>query len=234
MQQQHSYWAVVPAAGVGRRMGGDRPKQYQLLAGKPVLLHTLERLASCPAIGGVCVGISATDPYWQALAVGAPWLRLVCEGGQQRADTVLRILDAMAGVAQDDDWVLVHDAVRPLVTRQDIEQLIAAVTDSDGGLLARPLTDTIKLADTRQRVVRTVPRENLWRALTPQMFRYAALRQALRRALDDGYPVTDEASAMEHAGFSPLLVAGRADNIKVTLPGDMQLANQFLKQQERT
>ena len=234
MQQAEKYWAVVPAAGVGRRMGGDRPKQYQLLDGTPVLMHTLQRLASCPSISGVCVGISAGDPYWKELAGDASWIQLVCDGGEQRADTVLRILHAMAGIAADDDWVLVHDAVRPLVTQQDVEHLIRAASSTDGGLLALPLTDTIKLADTRQCVLRTVPRDNLWRALTPQMFRYAALRQALQQALADGFPVTDEASAMEHAGIAPLLVEGRADNIKVTLPGDMQLASQFLKQQDGT
>lgn len=226
------FWVVVPAAGAGRRMGTDIPKQYLELTGQMVLLHTLERLASCPGVSGLFLGLSAGDPYWQELSFTAPWLKQVCDGGAERADTVSLILDAMAGSVEETDWVLVHDAARPCVTHEDILQLMKLASLQDGGLLGRPVSDTVKLTDSNDRVMQTIPRDGLWRAQTPQMFRYSELRQALQDAKNKGLVITDEASAMEYAGYQPLMVQGRSDNIKITVPGDLELADTFIKLQE--
>ena len=226
------YWVVVPAAGAGRRMGADMPKQYLQLYGQAVLLHTLKRLASCPGISGLFLGVSIDDPYWQELSFSAPWLKRVCDGGAERADTVSLILDDMAEEVQDTDWVLVHDAARPCITHADILQLMKLASQKDGGLLGRPVSDTVKLADSNNRVRKTIPRDGLWRAQTPQMFRYGDLRHALLNAKNKGLVITDEASAMEFAGYRPLMVPGRFDNIKITVPGDLQLAETFIRLQE--
>ncbi|MEA1891066.1 MAG: 2-C-methyl-D-erythritol 4-phosphate cytidylyltransferase [Pseudomonadota bacterium] len=223
------FWAVVPAAGVGRRMGANIPKQYLELAGETILLQTIKRLASCPGVSGLFLGVSADDQYWQDMAFSAPWLKSVCDGGDERADTVSLILDDMSDTVQQDDWVLVHDAVRPCVSHKDIERLMKLARRQDGGLLGRPITDTVKLADDADKIKKTIPRQGLWRAQTPQMFRYGELRQALLKAKDNGLLVTDEASAMEYAGFHPLMVHCGPGNIKITVPGDMQLAEVFFQ-----
>ncbi|MFW2441036.1 MAG: 2-C-methyl-D-erythritol 4-phosphate cytidylyltransferase [Arenicellales bacterium] len=228
------FWAVVPAAGVGRRMGGNIPKQYLELAGEAVLVRTMKRLASCPGLSGLFLGVSANDLYWQGMDFSASWLKSVCDGGYERADTVSRILDDMSGTVQQHDWVLVHDAVRPCVCHNDIQQLMMLAPRHDGGLLGMPITDTVKLADSADRVEETIPRQGLWRAQTPQMFRYGELRQALLIAKNNGVIVTDEASAMEYAGFHPLMVQGSPENIKITVPGDLQLAEVFYQNQELT
>lgn len=228
------FFALVPAAGVGARMAADRPKQYLALRGRPILLHTLERLCDHPLIAGVWVGISADDPYWLGLQFAHPRFRGAYAGGAQRAATVLNGLRVMEAHAHLNDWVLVHDAVRPCVRADDIDRLIdAASTHADGALLGLPLADTVKRVNLAHEVVETVPRESLWRALTPQMFRPRALRDALECAARDGVTVTDEASAIERAGGRPLMVAGQADNIKITVPGDIALAELYLQQQER-
>jgi 2-C-methyl-D-erythritol 4-phosphate cytidylyltransferase len=226
------YWVVVPAAGAGRRMRADIPKQYLELSGQAVLLHTMKRLASCPGISGLFLGITAGDPYWQELSFTAPWLKQVCDGGAERADTVSLVLDDMAGAVQQTDWVLVHDAARPCITHTDVLQLMKLASQQEGGLLGRPISDTVKLADKNNRVRETIPRDGLWRAQTPQMFRYGELRNALQNAKKKGLVITDEASAMEFAGYQPLMVQGRPDNIKITVPGDLQLAETFIKLQE--
>ena len=164
------YWVVVPAAGSGSRMGADIPKQYLELSGQAVLLHTMKRLASCPGVSGLYLGISAGDPYWRELSFSAPWLKQVCDGGAERADTVSLVLDQMSGLVEDTDWVLVHDAARPCITHADILQLMTLASRQQGGLLGRPVSDTVKLADSSNRVRETIPRDGLWRAQTPQMF----------------------------------------------------------------
>ncbi len=211
------------------------PKQYLPLNGRPVIAHALERLCTHARIEGCLVGIAADDPHWSSQAgASAPWPRLLgtYPGGPTRAHTVLNGLGALAPHAAPTDWVLVHDAVRPCVRARDIDRLIDAATASEhGGLLALPMADTVKRADASDRVIETVPRARLWRALTPQMFRHAALQQALTQALQRHVEVTDEAMAIELAGGRPLLVAGHPDNIKITLPGDLPLAELFLRQQ---
>ena len=211
------------------------PKQYLPLSGRPVLWHTLARLCAYPRLEGVMLGVSAQDAYWPGLSEDCsrlPRFLGTYTGGATRAHTVLNGLRSLTARAPARDWVLVHDAVRPCLRHADIDKLIAAVGEDDnGGLLALPISDTIKRADAGDRAVETVSREGLWRAYTPQMFRIGLLAKALERALEQGDEVTDEAAAMEAAGFAPRLVAGCADNIKITLPEDMALAELFLKRQ---
>lgn len=226
-------WAVVPAAGRGLRMGGDVPKQYLPLAGRPILQHTVARLAGHPRVRGVVVALAADDARWPGLGFTAPAVRTVV-GGAERVHSVLAALDALAGFPEADggDWVMVHDAARPCVRPADIEALAdRAGAHPVGGLLALPVRDTMKRAGADGAVAETVDRTGLWHALTPQMFRLAALRDALRAALAAGRVPTDEAQAMELAGARPLLVAAHADNIKVTEPQDQALAELYLRRQ---
>jgi 2-C-methyl-D-erythritol 4-phosphate cytidylyltransferase len=217
-------------------MRASLPKQYLRLFGRPVILHTLERLASHPRVAGVLVGISADDAYWSTLAsrlAELPKLIETYEGGAERADTVLNGLKALAAHAEEGDWVLVHDAARPCLRRADIDRLIAEVLGyADGGLLAVPVSDTVKRTDAAGAVIETVSRTNLWRAVTPQLFPRSRLESALEQAEADGMVVTDEAAAVEHVGGRPRVVAGQADNIKITLAEDLALAELYLKQQE--
>lgn len=224
-----AHWCVVPAAGRGRRFGGEVPKQYLRLGDKPLLLHTLERLAAHPRIAGLMLVTAADDASWAAgllEVLGKPLLRTA--GGAERADSVLAGLRALPASVAAQDCVLVHDAARPCVRAADITRLIELAVPAGGGLLAAPLRDTLKRADAASRSVATEPRESRWRALTPQLFPRAALEQALAQASADGVAVTDEAMAMERSGFAPLLVEGAEDNIKVTTPADLALAEFLL------
>lgn len=227
-------WAVVPAAGSGTRMQAAVPKQYLPLSGRPILVRTLERLCAYPRLRGVLVGISASDAHWSKWAGECAALAHFhgsFPGGAQRAETVLNGLKALRE-AGDEDWVMVHDAVRPCVRHSDLDRLVEAlVNEADGGLLALPVTDTVKRADPAGHVRETVPRAGLWRALTPQMFRLGRLRTALERALARGAEITDEAAAIEAAGGRPRVVEGRPDNIKITLPADLALAELYLSRQ---
>jgi len=229
-------WAIIPAAGAGSRMQTAIPKQYLPLRNRPVLAHTLERICGYSRVRGVLVGIAAHDSHWHSMQMGAAKLRAFLgtfQGGAQRAHTVLNGLDALSNRAQEDDWVMVHDAVRPCVRHADIDALIAATGGSDGALLALPVSDTVKRADADGRVEQTISRNGLWRALTPQIFRYDALRQALHATIARGDDVTDEASAMERAGLRPRVIAGHADNVKITVAGDVALAEFILARQEQ-
>jgi 2-C-methyl-D-erythritol 4-phosphate cytidylyltransferase len=199
-----------------------------------MLLHTLERLGRYPRLRGLAVGIAADDAYWPTLATDIPNLLTTYVGGAERAQTVLNGLRALETYAAPDDWVLVHDAARPCVRHADIDSLLVAVAGhADGGLLALPLNDTVKRADHNGCIEETVSRTGLWRALTPQVFRLVALRDALELAMRAGIEITDEASAMEYSGARPRLVHGHADNIKITVPEDLTLAELFLREQER-
>ncbi len=210
------------------------PKQYLPLLGRAVILHTLERLCSHPRIQGVVVGVAPDDAHWPSL-VGdlkhLPKFLGACLGGETRAQTVLSGLKELLKHAKPDDWVLVHDAVRPCVRHADIDKLIFAVSGGEGGLLAFPVSDTVKRVDNAGRVKETVNREGLWRAATPQMFRIKDLTQALEKGMKAGKEITDEASAIEAAGMHPLIVACHTDNIKITLPEDLALAELYMKQQ---
>ena len=225
------YWAMVPAAGAGKRMDSAVPKQYLSLAGRPVIAHTLASLLDHPRIDGVAVAIGAGDEWWPTVAAelnAAKPLRVVT-GGAERCHSVLNGLEALSEPAQPEDWVLVHDAARPCLTSGDLDRLIDTLADDPvGGLLAVPVRDTLKQADDAGRVAATVDRSRLWHALTPQMFRLGMLHEALRAALVHGLLVTDEAAALEAAGFAPRLVEGRADNLKITRPEDLALAEFYL------
>lgn len=219
-----AFWAVIPAAGVGSRMRADRPKQYLTLAGHTLLEHTLACFLEHPALKGVVVSLAEDDPYWPTLACSRDPRIHRAPGGEERADSVFNaLLHLLAMGADETDWVLVHDAARPNLARTDLDNLLATLAeDPVGGLLAVPARDTLKRVGADGRVQETVDRSVIWQAYTPQMFRLAPLQHALGDARVAGVAVTDEAAAMEWAGQAPRLVEGRADNLKVTRPEDLQ------------
>jgi len=219
-----SFWAVIPAAGVGARMRADRPKQYLDLCGRSLLERTLDCFLDHPRLRGLAVSLAAEDPWWPTLACARDARILRAPGGRERADSVLGGLLLLGEQgATAGDWVLVHDAARPNLCREDLDRLLAELAqDPVGGLLGVPARDTLKRVGRDGRVSETVDRSQVWLAYTPQMFRLGALRDALSAGLAAGAAITDEASAMEWAGHAPRLVEGRADNIKVTTPEDLQ------------
>lgn len=225
----NALWAVVPGAGSGQRMAAELPKQYLSLAGRPVITHVLDRLVSHPRVRGVVVAVAEDDRWWPRLEYRHAKLLPAARGGATRARSVAGGLAAIAGLSAPGDWVLVHDAARPCVTREELDALLCAAIDEHGALLALPIHDTVKRADAAGRVVGTVERRHLWRALTPQLFPIHVLADALARAHEAGVEVTDEAMAMERAGYHPHLVAGSAANIKITVPADLALAEYHLK-----
>lgn len=230
--EQGKIWVVIPAAGIGTRMSSETPKQYMKIQNKCILEHTLERFCFYPEIDGVVVALAEGDPYWSSLSISSNEKLMVTSGGEERCHSVLNGLRYLDEFAQGDDWVLVHDAARPCLRVEDIKKLINTVIEKGGGgLLAVPVRDTMKRADNKNCVTETVDRSGLWHALTPQMFRLADLRTAIENALAEGMLVTDEAQAMELCGVSPLLIEGHSDNIKITLPLDILLAELFLSQQ---
>jgi 2-C-methyl-D-erythritol 4-phosphate cytidylyltransferase len=224
-----SFYALIPAAGSGSRMGGEVPKQYQPLNSIPLIAHALIVLAREPRIARLFVVLSPDDVWWDNYEWQGWEDRIVvlrC-GGATRAETVLNGLNAMAGVCAADDWVLVHDAARPCLPGEMLAKLLdEAGEDAVGGLLAVPVADTLKRADAESRAESTVPRAGLWQAQTPQMFRHATLSEALRTA---GGDITDEASAIEARGLRPKLVECDSRNLKVTYPQDLRLASLILE-----
>ena len=231
MSSDPTYWCVVPAAGVGKRMGAHHPKQYFTLLNKTVCEHTLLRLLSVRAIEKIIVCLSPGDSWWPELSLFDEPRILTVDGGQERCDSVLNGLHFLRNMAADQDWVMVHDVARPCVRVADIEKLMAATRDHlCGGILATPVRDTLKRAGEHQQIAETVDRTALWHALTPQLFRVAELTHALEAALAAGVTITDEASAIEWAGGRPLLVEGHPDNIKITHPCDLSLAQSYLQQ----
>jgi 2-C-methyl-D-erythritol 4-phosphate cytidylyltransferase len=227
-------WALVPAAGSGSRMGAEVPKQYLSLDGATVIEHSLRRLAAHPAVQGIAVVLAADDPHWRQLRIDLPVPLVTAVGGAERADSVLGGLRRLQALARPGDWVLVHDAARPCLRRSDLDRLLTELADHPvGGLLALPAVDTMKRADAEGNVIRTVSREHLWRAQTPQMFRLGELTRALAAALESRLAITDECSAMELGGARPKVVEGHPDNIKITTPADLELARLYLRQQAR-
>lgn len=223
------YWAVVPAAGIGRRVGGPLPKQYLKLLGTAVLVHTLRRIAGVPEVEGIVVALAADDPWWDELDLQVDKPVRTVVGGAERAHSVAAAVAALCSELCERDWILVHDAARPCVRIDDIRRLIGAVRQHPcGGLLASPVHDTVKQAGMQGEVVATVDRSRLWRALTPQLFRAPLLHAALQAGLTQVERITDEASAMELAGHRPLLVEGSATNIKITRAEDLALASFYL------
>ena len=230
MTKAIKFWAVVPAAGVGKRMNADRPKQYLELVDKTVIEHTLLRLLSAEVFTAVAVAISKEDPYWPELEVAKHEKIITADGGKERADSVLSALKSIRSLAADEDWVLVHDAARPCITATDIKLLIETLRDDEvGGILALSSHDTLKDVQGKN-ILGTLDRSHIWRALTPQMFKYGSLKNALEIA--EGNPaITDDASALELQGLQPKIVEGRPDNIKITRPEDLALAQFYMEHQ---
>lgn len=208
-------------------MGAELPKQYLPLLGHPLITHTLGIFIASPRIASVNVVLNEADNDWQRLtSITDPKLHLLRCGGETRASTVLNGLKALAESVDPQDWVLVHDAARPGLNRPLLDRLLDTLQDDAvGGLLAIPLADTLKRADEENRVSRTEPREHLWQAQTPQMFRYGMLKEALEKA---GGAPTDEAQAIEALGFKPRLVPGELRNLKITYPQDLAMAEAIL------
>lgn len=230
-------WVVIPAAGVGKRMQADRPKQYLTIGRYTVLEHTLHCFTQNPQVEGIVVVVSEDDPYWDELMLDThvPIYRAV--GGQERADSVLKGLVYLSEVLQVDEstLVLVHDAARPCLTQTDLNQLIRQASSSEqGALLAYPVRDTMKRASVDKQVLHTESREHLWHALTPQAALLGVLREALEQGLMAGVVITDEASALEARGLKPRLVEGDALNIKITRPSDLALADILLQLAQRS
>lgn len=215
------YHVLIPSAGHGARMQSETPKQYLVLNGKPILRHAIDVFEAMPEIASITIVIADEDPFWKpALLNQCHKTRVVSVGGETRAASVLNGLKAIAMSVKADDWILVHDAARPGVDQAMIHRLMDAVSDQDiGAILALPLADTLKRADANASVSETIPREKLWQAQTPQMFRHGELQQALTTHLQR-HP-TDEAQAMEWMGHPPKLVLGDLKNMKITYPQDL-------------
>ena len=233
--------ALLPTGGTGSRLGGDLPKQFQQLAGKPMLAYAIEAFMESPQIESIWIGVAPgfiDNPILKGLAKGKKPVHFLPTGGPTRQETVRNTLGALlkAGIPAND-WVLVHDAARPGITSDLIHKLITSVQSSSvGGLLAMPLADTLKQADLDSVIAgniphseKTIPREHLWQAQTPQMFGLKTLHDALEEAIRQEADVTDEASAMELSGFKPLLIEGATRNFKVTHPADWELMQLLLQ-----
>ena len=223
----------MPAAGLGRRFAGDRPKQYAALGDRPVIAHVISKLAAVRGLAGIVAAVAPADPWWKEAAEGfdAPVVRV--DGGAERLLSVANALEYLRSVAADDDLVMVHDAVRPCVAVADIERVVAAARGRmHGAVLAVPVCDTLKRAGPEGSITDTVDRSRLWRAFTPQVFPLGRLRAALGSVIESGRVVTDEAQAMEHAGARPLLVEGSPGNVKITCPEDLALARAVLATEE--
>jgi 2-C-methyl-D-erythritol 4-phosphate cytidylyltransferase len=224
--------AVVPAAGIGSRMQTECPKQYLKIGNKTILEHAVASLMAHPRVSHVVIAISPTDRWFASLPLASHPDVTVIEGGAQRADSVLAGLNVVQGA----QWVLVHDAARPCLHQDDLARLLAITETSQiGGILAAPVRDTMKRGEPGKNLIaHTVDREELWHALTPQLFPLELLRTCLQRALDEHTSITDEASALEYCGFHPELISARADNIKVTRPEDLALAEFYLTRLTQT
>lgn len=229
MENTIPFWLVIPAAGSSQRMGGELPKQYQALAGIPVLQRTLDVFLSIPQLRGVIVAIHPQDKYFSTLPASHDKRVQAVTGGAERADSVRQALEAVSKQASPDDWVLVHDAARPCVQPQEVVQMLQALASSAaGGIMAIAVSDTVKQVSDNT-IVMTADRSQLWQAQTPQMFRVGALLSALQTAQQKSLAITDEASAMEAAGYKPAVFAGKRSNIKITLPEDWSIAEAILR-----
>ena len=216
-------------------MATQIPKQYLPLRGRPIIEHTVTRLCGHPLVSGLVVVLAAQDTGWHGVNIDTPKPVIRALGGAERCHSVLNGIEALSDLAAPADWVLVHDAVRPCVRLADVDRLITMLSDHPvGGLLGLPVGDTIKRADAHGTIAETVSRHGLWQALTPQMFRLQALHQALRKCIEQGLMITDEAQAMELTGSAPQLVEGSPDNIKITRHADLALAELFLAHQSAT
>ena len=229
------YWAVIPAAGIGTRMQTEMPKQYLSINGKAILDYTLNRFCSHPKITGVVLVLAEHDHGWQQLENSSHAKIILAQGGVERCHSVLNGLRALTKLANPEDWVLVHDAVRPCLREQDVNCLFNELTEHTvGGLLGVPVHDTMKRVNKQSsEVCKTIERDGLWHAFTPQMFRLNVLTASLEKTLAEHLLVTDEAQAVERYGLRPMLIEGHPDNIKVTHPIDLALAELYLSRQRQ-
>ena len=233
MSKLVNIWAIVPAAGIGQRMGTSKPKQYMDINKKPVLAHTLDTICQLPQISKVVIPLHPEDHYWHEL-MHLPYNNFVTiTGGTARQDSVLNALAYLENKANPQDFILVHDAVRPCVSVANMSELLAQIISHPvGGLWGVPVRDTLKQVDAAGQVMHTVSREHLWQAQTPQIFRFELLYLALKKAKHDNINLTDEASAIEYLGYHPKMVQGSYANIKITWPEDLISASLWFKQLE--
>lgn len=226
-------WAVIPASGIGQRMKSDRPKQYLSFCNKTVIEHTLDRLLSCDQVHGVILVLRADDQYWANMQYTTNKPFFIAHGGAERQDSVINGLIKLHEVDPQACYAMVHDAARPLVKIEDLSSLINAVRQSkSGAILASPISDTLKRGDKTGCITETVDRTGLWRAFTPQLFESELLLKALQQAKTNNQQMTDDAAAMEAMGYAPQLVECSPDNIKITQPEDLLLAEQIWRQQQ--
>ncbi len=218
-------WAIVPASGVGRRMQSELPKQYLSFQGKTIIEHCLDRLLSHPGIKGAVVVLQNDDSHWEELGYTSEKPVLTTAGGVERHHSVYHGLLVLQDRCGSEVLALVHDAIRPLVTHLDLDNVIkAARAHEAGAILAAPVSDTLKLQGGTMEITKTVSRDQLWRAFTPQIFPLPMLLRSLKVAIDDNLEITDDASAIELQGYSPTLVSGDPTNLKITNPSDLNLA----------
>ena len=227
-------WAVIPAAGIGERVGSSIPKQYLQIAGKAILQHAINPFANNSRIVGITVVLHPEDSHFETLELS----NAACEkintvmGGATRAHSVLNALESFKTKIAKDDFVLVHDAARPCLTNDDLDLLIDACLEHQvGGIIGSRVADTIKRVENNS-IVETLDRENIWRAYTPQMFKFGLLHEAMQKAFDHNVCITDEASALEYIGYQPCMVEGDARNIKVTTAEDISLAEIFIQEEK--
>jgi 2-C-methyl-D-erythritol 4-phosphate cytidylyltransferase len=229
MTDSAKYWVVIPAAGVGSRMGVDKPKQYISINDKTIIEHTINCFIDREEIEKIVVAISKEDEFWPTLSISNHDKIIVAPGGEERYQSVLNSLQILSSKAEANDWVLVHDAARPCLNQSAIDRLIIELRTHDvGGILALPCRDTMKRANETGEIDKTVERESLWHAQTPQMFKYEKLLTAIEDALRKEIVVTDESMAMERLGYKPILVHGHQENIKLTHKDDLQHLKLYL------
>jgi 2-C-methyl-D-erythritol 4-phosphate cytidylyltransferase len=222
-------YAVVPAAGIGSRMQADRPKQYLSLLDQTILEHTLTRLLGFAPFKKIILPIAKHDSYFSQLPVAQHEKVSSCDGGVERFESVLNGLKKLLQLgASEQDWVMVHDVARPCITQQDLQSLFEQ-RNSHGAILGMQVRDTMKRCDVNGRILKTVEREHLWHALTPQLAPIGLLKSCIETCMNDLHSITDEASALEHCGYHPIMVAGLPSNIKVTRQDDLAMAQAFLQ-----
>ena len=234
MSNNNRLWVVIPAAGIGKRMGVDIPKQYITVCDKAIIEHTVEKFTSRNDLQGILVALSNSDQHWSTLELSKNNKITTVTGGEERYKSVYNALCSLKNKADDDDWILVHDAVRPCITTFEIDQFIADLDHLNGigGILALPCFETMKKANTNHEIEETIDRKFIWHAQTPQMFRYKKLFLAIEKIMNENIFITDEAMAMELAGYKPMLIQGTHSNIKITDQNDLKYLESFLKQEK--
>jgi len=230
MSDSSKYWVVIPAAGVGSRMGVDKPKQYISINNKTIIEHTIDCFIHREEIEKIIVAISEEDEFWPTLSISKHKKIVTAPGGEERYQSVLNSLQALVGKVENNDWVMVHDAARPCLNQSAIDRLIIELRTHDvGGILAMPCRDTMKRANDIGEIDKTVERDSLWHAQTPQMFKYGKLLSAIEDALKNNVVVTDESMAMERLGYKPILVHGHQENMKLTHKDDLESLKTYLE-----